>query len=183
MCHLFTTKDKRNKHSWNSSFPPVYPFHPNQTNQGFCSMQQVSGSLQEASGSFVLQPQFFWIFQLMVDIAWQLRGLGDLRFHKKNTPRTYQLFEHRKCFHHTFFCGSVDDLFVTKDVTFRPLCSWWTRTWRHLQFTGSPGPLAPPMAGSPNTRNYLCTAPFGIMVELAEVLVKLCCTGGAIQML
>lgn len=53
----------------------------------------------------------------MVDIAWQLRGLGDLRFHKKNTPRTYQLFEHRKCFHHTFFCGSVDDLFVTKDVT------------------------------------------------------------------
>lgn len=56
----------------------------------------------------------------MVDIALkpgQLRGLGDLRFHKKNTPRTYQLFEHRKCFHHTFFCGSVDDLFVTKDVT------------------------------------------------------------------
>lgn len=29
---------------------------------------------------------FFGIFQLMVDIAWQLRGLGDLRFHKKNTP-------------------------------------------------------------------------------------------------
>lgn len=46
----------------------------------------IAGSLR----IFRFATSVFWIFQLMVDIAWQLRGLGDLRFHEKNTPRTYQ---------------------------------------------------------------------------------------------